>query len=102
MCNFSRQIIGIRASRINETKVEKAMDMTKLYVKRIRDLREDEDMNQTEIAKKLEIKQTVYSRYELDKNEIPLHHIIKLAKIYDVSMDYICGLTDERRPFPKS
>ena len=53
-------------------------------------------------SKKLEIKQTAYSRYELDKNEIPLHHIIKLAKIYDVSMDYICGLTDERRPFPKS
>lgn len=102
MCIFSRQIIGIRASRINETKVETAMDMTKSYAKRIRDLREDSDMNQQQIAEILETTQQQYSKYEKEIQEIPIRRMIKLAKIYDVSMDYICGLTDERRPFPKS
>lgn len=76
--------------------------MVELYVKRIRDLRIDADLNQTRIAEKIGTNQKVYSRYETAEREIPLHHLIKLAKIYDVSMDYICGLTDERRPFPKS
>jgi len=63
------------------------------YIKKIRDLREDNDKTQTDIANFLGIKQTVYSRYEVGKNEIPLHHLIKLAEYYDVSLDYICGLT---------
>ena len=70
------------------------------YIKKIRDLREDNDKTQTDIANFLGIKQTVYSRYEVGKNEIPLHHLIKLAEYYDVSLDYICGLTRKRNPFP--
>lgn len=57
---------------------------------RIRDLREDYDKGQLEIAKLLGTSQTQYSRWERGEREIPLHLMIKLAKYYDVSMDYIC------------
>ncbi|MBR7132922.1 MAG: helix-turn-helix transcriptional regulator [Clostridia bacterium] len=58
----------------------------------IRALREDRDFTQTEIAEQLGIKQTVYSRYEREQNELPLHHLIKLCTFYNVSADYILGL----------
>ena len=62
------------------------------YYQRLRDLREDADKNQTEIADFLGIAQTQYSRYERGEREIPLHHAISLARFYNVSLDYLCGL----------
>ena len=67
------------------------------YYQRLVDLRQDEDMNQTEIAKILGTTQTQYSRWERGAQEIPLHHAITLARFYRVSMDYICGLTNDKR-----
>ena len=61
---------------------------------RLRDLREDRDLNQTEIAEILETAQKQYSRWETGETEIPFHNIIKLAKYYNVIIDYIACLTD--------
>lgn len=69
--------------------------------KRIRDLREDMDLTQSEIAKVLRTTQSHYSQYELGKREIPLHHIITLCKLYDVSADYILGFTNEKKRLPR-
>ena len=66
-----------------------------IYVKRIRDLREDNDKTQQEIADVLDTSQTMYARYERGANELPLHHLITLCKFYNVSSDYILGLTDK-------
>lgn len=65
------------------------------YIKRIRDLREDHDKTQTEIAEILGTSQTMYARYERGANELPIHHLVKLCKYYGVSSDYILGLDDE-------
>ncbi len=62
--------------------------------KRIRDLREDRDLNQTEIANFLGMSQTGYSKYETGENDIPTIVLIKLAKFYNTSTDYILGLTN--------
>ena len=64
------------------------------YYKRIRMLREDHDKSQAEIAKLLSVGQRTYCDYELGKTRIPVDSLIILAKYYQVSMDYICGLTD--------
>lgn len=64
------------------------------YIKRIRDLREDNDKTQQEIANILNTSQTMYARYERGANELPIHHLIKLAEYYGVSTDYILGRTD--------
>lgn len=72
------------------------------YTERIRALREDSDMTQTQIAQLLKVGQKTYSDYELGKTRIPADSLITLAKLYHVSMDYICGVTDIRKPFPKS
>lgn len=61
---------------------------------RIRDLREDADKTQAEIAKYLNVGTTTYRRWETGEREIPLHIIIELAKKYKVSLDYIAGLTN--------
>ncbi len=61
---------------------------------RIRDLREDLDINQTKMAKMLEMSQTGYSKYETGENDIPTAILIKLANIHNVSIDYILGQTD--------
>ena len=58
---------------------------------RIRDLREDKDMNQTQIAKMLEMSQTGYSKYETGENDIPTVVLIKLARFYNTSIDYLLG-----------
>lgn len=68
---------------------------------RIRALREDNDKNQTQIAKILNIGQKTYSDYETRKTRIPLDSVIILAKYYNVDMNYICGISDERKPYPK-
>ena len=67
------------------------------YQKRIRDLREDSDKTQQEIADILGTSQTMYARYERGANEIPVHHIITLCRYYRVSADYILGLSDKRQ-----
>ena len=64
-----------------------------MYLRRLRDLREDHDLSQTNIANLLHIKQTVYSRYERGFQTIPLEHLITLADYYHVSVDYILGRT---------
>ena len=64
------------------------------YIKRIRDLREDNDKTQQKIASILGTSQTMYARYERGANELPLHHLITLCKYYGVSADYILGLSD--------
>ena len=65
---------------------------------RIRDLREDHDLNQTQVAAILDTTQTQYSRWERGAQEIPLHHFITLAKYYKVSLDYLAGLTNKKQP----
>ena len=70
------------------------------YVKRIRDLREDNDKTQQQVADFLGTSQTMYARYEHGANELPLHHLVKLCKYYDVSADYILGLSNVRKSNP--
>lgn len=64
----------------------------KTYTEIIRDLREDHDKTQKEVAEYLGTTQQVYSRYEKGENEIPVRHIIALCKLYNVSADFILGL----------
>lgn len=65
-----------------------------MYFQRLRDLREDKDMNQTQIAALLHTSQTVYSRYERGYQTIPVEHLLILADFYGVSVDYILGRTN--------
>lgn len=64
------------------------------YIKRIRDLREDHDKTQQDIADYLGTSQTMYARYERGANELPVRHLIKLADYYGVSTDYVLGRTN--------
>ena len=66
---------------------------------RIRNLREDRDLTQKEIADKLSISQTTYSRYESGILDIPSNSLIALAILYKTSIDYIVGLTNEKKPY---
>ena len=63
--------------------------------KRLRDLREDRDLNQTQVAKMLGMSQTGYSKYETGENDIPTSILIALARFYDTSIDYLLGETDD-------
>ncbi len=65
--------------------------------RRLRDLREDQDKTQEEIASLLGIQQTQYSRYERGDRELPMHHFLTLARYYGVSLDYLAGLIDTPR-----
>ena len=67
---------------------------------RIRDLREDSDRNQTELAGLLGMSQTGYSKYETGENEIPVSVLIKLADLYQTSTDYLLGRTDQKTAYP--
>ncbi len=69
---------------------------------RLRDLREDHDYTQKYIANQLFIKQNTYSQYETGERQIPLGCLVKLAMFYNTSTDYLLGLTDEPKPYPKS
>ena len=71
------------------------------YIDRIRSLREDNDYSQTEIGKLLRVGQKTYSDYELGKTRIPLDSIMILAKHYNVDMNYICGVSNIKTPYPK-
>ena len=68
--------------------------------KRIRDLREDPDLNQTQVAKILGMSQTGYSKYETGENDLPTAVLIKLSRFYDTSIDYLLGETDEIKRYP--
>ena len=63
---------------------------------RIRDLREDSDLNQTQVAKMLGMSQTGYSKYETGENDIPTAILIKLARFYGTSVDYLLGETNQK------
>ena len=66
---------------------------------RIKDLREDHDLTQAEIAKYLNIKQNTYSQYENGQRQLPIACLIALARFYNTSTDYILGLTDHKTPY---
>ena len=68
----------------------------KMRYRRIRDLREDADLSQRQLAEELGMYKTTYARYETAERDIPLGFAIRLAKYYGVSLDYLAGLTDER------
>ena len=70
--------------------------------KRIRDLREDRDLNQTQVAQVLGMSQTGYSKYETGENDIPTTALIKLARFYNTSIDYLLGETDCKERYPKA
>ena len=67
-----------------------------MYLKRLKDLREDNDLTQKYIADMLNMKQQQYSRYEKGEYELPLSCLIKLAKFYNVSTDYILNISNKR------
>lgn len=67
---------------------------------RIREVREDRDYTQKYVCEKILCDQSLYSKYELGKREIPLSLLVKLAELYDTSLDYLVGRTDEAKPFP--
>lgn len=71
-----------------------------MFFRRLRDLREDHDFWQEDVAEVLGISQTVYSRYERGFQTIPVVHLLKLADFYSVSTDYILGRTDVSAPYP--
>lgn len=68
---------------------------------RLRELREDRDIKQKELAKLLHIGQNTYSQYETGLHQIPLESLIKLAYFYDTSLDYIAGITDDPKPYSR-
>lgn len=72
-----------------------------MYFPRLRDLREDNDLYQKDIAEYLEIDQTVYSRYERGHQNIPIPHLLKLADLYKTSTDYILGRTNDPHLYPQ-
>ena len=69
------------------------------YYQRLKDLREDKDMTQKEVADVLGLKQQSYQRYESGNIELPMHFFVKLAEFYDVSIDYIAGKTNDKRKY---
>ena len=74
----------------------------KMYdCQRVRDLRDDADLSQEQVAKMLGIAQQVYSTYETGKFRFPIDHLIELALFYKTSVDYLVGLTDDRNPYPR-
>ena len=72
-----------------------------VYAQRIRDLREDHDLTQQQVADILHVGQRTYADYELGNIRIPVDSLIVLAKFYDIDMNYICGISDQILSFPK-
>ena len=68
---------------------------------RIRDLREDRDLTQTQLAQVLHCSQRIYSNYERGDVDVPTEVLIQLARFHDTSVDYLLGLTDQREPYPR-
>lgn len=73
----------------------------KMYQNRLRDLREDKDLKQADVAKLLTVHQTTYSDYELGRLNIPVSVLHTLADFYGVSVDYLLGRTNRKEPYPK-
>lgn len=73
----------------------------KMYQNRLRDLREDRDLKQKDLAELLKVHQTTYSDYELERLNIPVSVLHALADFYNVSIDYLLGRTGEKQPYPK-
>ena len=71
--------------------------MQYIYHKRMRDLREDNDLTQQKVAEVLGTSQTMYARYERGANELPIRHLISLCKLYDVSADYFLGISNKTK-----
>lgn len=71
------------------------------YYRRLRDLREDADLTQEQLVKILGIHKTTYTNYEQGKREIPFELVIRIAKLYNVSLDYIAGITNHPTPLNK-
>ena len=69
---------------------------------RIRAMREDHDLTQTQIAKILGMSQTGYSKYETGENDIPTQVLIKLSRFYTTSVDYLLGLTNQQEPYSRA
>ncbi len=76
--------------------------MLNVNILRLKEIREDRDLKQVEVAKVLKISQVVYSRYETGIRLMPIDKLDMLASYYNVSVDYLIGRTDDRRPYPKS
>ena len=72
-----------------------------MYQNRLRDLREDRDLKQKDVAELLKIHQTTYSDYERESLNIPISALHTLADFYDVSVDYLLGRTNTKQPYPK-
>ena len=68
---------------------------------RLRDLRQDQDLTQKQLAALLKMSQTGYSKYETGENDVPTWELIRLAELYRTSVDYLLGLTDQPRPYPR-
>lgn len=73
-----------------------------MNISRLKEIREDKDLLQSDIARILKIPRQNYSRYELGLVSMPMERYDKLAEFYNVSIDYLVGRTDERKPYPKS
>ena len=76
--------------------------MINLNIQRLKEIREDKDLKQSDVAKALGIKQQQYSEYEIGKRLIPINYLYDLAVFYDTSIDYLLSKTDERKPYPNS
>lgn len=76
------------------------MDM-RSDVMRLRDLREDQDLSQSQLAAYLHVRQNTYSQYETGQRQIPIELLVQLAAFYDTSVDYLLELTDEPAPYPR-
>ena len=68
---------------------------------RIKNMREDHDLTQKQVAEYLNIKQNTYSQYETGNRQIPIEVLVALAELYKTSADYLLGLTDQKKPYPK-
>ncbi len=73
-----------------------------MNINRLKEIREDRDLYQKDVANVLNISQVQYSRYETGIRLIPIDKLAKLAKFYNTSIDYLVGFTDERKPYSKS
>ena len=72
-----------------------------MTIERLRDIREDRDLTQHDIANLIKVSQVQYSKYELGVNSIPIEKLVILAKYYNTSLDYLVSLTDEKKPYPR-
>lgn len=73
-----------------------------MNINRLKEIRKDKDLSQSDIAKLLSTSQVQYSRYETGIRLIPIDKLVILAKYYNTSIEYLLGLTDERKPYPES